>query len=815
MRIGNGMSRLTARCARGLACALVWSLLAAAGVARAASPGTIYLYDLDQGSFQRNTLMASLSGIVARSSAEVAMGHQTSNSNSDPEFWVNQYIADNPGVNKVWQGSVPWFIDRYKSQLNGYVVYDAATINEGTSVAGALGGVMVDASLLSGPIGAALTNAGLPQLQDVRGRDSTWVYNTYGAQFNKNVIFRQQPQFSHQLRSYAVLNAGFVFNNTGATRDTFLAGQIDHSLVYGWGFNNDEHEFFGSASRQNLMGVPADHLQSAAAPSQWDVEIPPQPSHVPLATPTQAGSHYVAFVMSDGDNVQWLTNDFARSTRWFGSPHRGAFDITFDLSPALAEVNPVALKYLYDEAAGDPNRTYFATAGGKGLNYPSQVPDVAGFMDATIPAMQAVDHNVISVLDDTVDLSALEEMVERPEILGLMLKTGNAYKGRNGAINWQEGKPIVSVKYSLWDGFDTPNSITAALNAAPTDPLNNQASYTIVNVHPWSTGTAGGGLGDPMSNVNRIVGNLNDAVKVVTLEELFIHLRNNFGDAVDPQFGQNLLRNGDFEVLHPSQPTRPADWFYAAAAGATQLISGQDSDGVGQRAAAINQASADWRSAEVDVEAGEELEFSFDFKFIGVPNGSGFRADARFFTGGGTFTGEAVKFFDAANYADGQWHTYTTTVTAPNNGVVSDIRFSTFFGPFTAGQVLVDNVALMRQLVAGDFNADGQVDGADLAAWRNSFGADAAGDADADGDSDGADFLAWQRNLGAGAPTASAAVQTPEPASMVGALIGAVCYWLCLKREGEALAEPGSGIRFRLGRRLAFPNANMNKGNMP
>jgi hypothetical protein len=349
MTMGTARRRPSARRAGALAAFVLLTTLAT--TAGAASPSTIYVYDLNQGSFERNALMASLSGIVARTSAEVAMGYQFSNSTSDPEFWVNQYLADHPGTNKVWQGSVPWFIDRYKSELAGYVVYDAATINEGTSVAGALGGVMVDASLLSGPIGAALSAAGLPQLQDVRGRDSAWVYSNYGAQLNRNMIFRQQPQFSHQLRSYAVANAGFVFNATGAQRDAYLAAQNDHSLVYGWGYNNDESEFFGSASRNNLMGVPADHLQSAAAPSRWDVDLPAQASHTPPSTPTTAGAHYVAFVMSDGDNVQWLTNDFARSSRWFGSPHRGEFDMTFDLSPALAEVNPVAQKYLYDEAA--------------------------------------------------------------------------------------------------------------------------------------------------------------------------------------------------------------------------------------------------------------------------------------------------------------------------------------------------------------------------------------------------------------------------------------------------------------------------------
>ena len=173
------------------------------------------------------------------------------------------------------------------------------------------GAVMVHESLLPSITGA-LSTAGLAQVEDVRGRDSTWVFNNYGSMLNKNMIFRQMPSFNQQLRSLAVLNTGFVFNNTGATRDTFLAAQNDNSRVFGWGFNGSETEFFGSASQHNLMGVPADHLRGSAASARWEVAIPDQPAHTPVNTPTDPNKHYVAFVMSDGDNVQWLTNDFAR-----------------------------------------------------------------------------------------------------------------------------------------------------------------------------------------------------------------------------------------------------------------------------------------------------------------------------------------------------------------------------------------------------------------------------------------------------------------------------------------------------------------------
>jgi hypothetical protein len=728
--------------------------------------------------------MASLSGVVARTSPEVFMADQGSNGTHDPEFWLNKFVADNPGTNVVWQSSLPFYINKYKDKLSGYVLYDDASINEATSIAGARGAVMVHQSLLPSITGA-LSTAGLAQVEDVRGRDSTWVYNNYGSLLNKNMIFRQMPSFNQQLRSWAVLNAGFIFNNNGATRDTFLAAQNDNTRVFGWGFGGSESEFFGSASQNNLMGVPADHLSGSAAPARWDVTIPNQPAHTPGNAPTDPNKHYVAFVMSDGDNVQWLTNDYARDTRWFGSTYRGDFDFTFDMSPSLRDINPVALKYFYDEAAGDAHKTFFVTAGGWGLNYPSQTPDINGFMNATVPAMQAVDQNIISVLDDTPNLSKLQQMVSRPEILGMMLKTGAAYAGQHGTIYWQQGKPIVSVKYTLWDGFDTPNSIIAALNGGPTDPLHDQNSYSIINVHPWSTSTAGGGTGNPMTNVKYIVDHLDPDVEVVTLEELLIHLRNNYGAIVGNPVAQNIVLNGSFEIPAAANPSRPANWFYAAAPGATQIVTGMDSTGEGTKAAAINQVNADWRSAQMTVTQGESLTFSFDFMFNGVPAGSGFRADARFFTQSSTFVGETVQFLNAANFTPETWQSFTTTALVPAGATIGDVRFSTFFGPFAGGQILIDNVQLLRNVaIAGDYNADGHVDAADYVAWRNTLGQSVTPGVGADGDRNGVidqgDYAVWRSAFGNTAGAGPATQQIPEPIGAMAVLAiiaGAIFTW--------------------------------------
>jgi hypothetical protein len=92
-----------------------------------------------------------------------------------------------------------------------------------------------------------------------------------------------------------------------------------------------------------------------------------------------------------------------------------------------------------------------------------------------------------------------------------------------------------------------------------------------------------------------------------------------------------------------------------------------------------------------------------------------------------------------------------------------------------------------------DFNADGFVDGADLAIWRSG-----EGDADGDDDTDGNDFLIWQRSL-----TASALHSAPEPSAALLALVAA--WGLGQFRSRGNRAIPASECRVRPGFSRAKP----------
>jgi hypothetical protein len=93
---------------------------------------------------------------------------------------------------------------------------------------------------------------------------------------------------------------------------------------------------------------------------------------------------------------------------------------------------------------------------------------------------------------------------------------------------------------------------------------------------------------------------------------------------------------------------------------------------------------------------------------------------------------------------------------------------------------VVDWVDLQFTVVPmpGDFDADGDVDGADFTTWQTNFpkfsGATLAqGDADGDGDVDGADFVVWQTNFPfTPVPGAS---PVPEPGAGIALLVAALC----------------------------------------
>jgi hypothetical protein len=115
-------------------------------------------------------------------------------------------------------------------------------------------------------------------------------------------------------------------------------------------------------------------------------------------------------------------------------------------------------------------------------------------------------------------------------------------------------------------------------------------------------------------------------------------------------------------------------------------------------------------------------------------------------------------------------------------GATHDLQFRFVNGAREELRGLVQYVSFPDP-APGDFEADGDVDGADFATWQSHFathsGATVAdGDADGDGDVDGADFVVWQTHF----PTAAAAGSVPVPEPTAWFLQWSAILWLLLCR---------------------------------
>ncbi|BBO35630.1 PEP-CTERM sorting domain-containing protein [Lacipirellula parvula] len=127
---------------------------------------------------------------------------------------------------------------------------------------------------------------------------------------------------------------------------------------------------------------------------------------------------------------------------------------------------------------------------------------------------------------------------------------------------------------------------------------------------------------------------------------------------------------------------------------------------------------------------------------------------------GGTLTGTFASFDDIVDSPAG----------------VNSVKLTLDYGAGAGSAIKVTVASLVAPAIPGDFNADGSVNGLDLAAWKTNVpiaaGATVAqGDADADADVDGADFLIWQRNF-----TGAGIAAVPEPASLLLASIVGLAF---------------------------------------
>ena len=311
------------------------------------------------------TLFASLKGVINATQPRIVTYEGDT---------VTTWMQD---LGLTWvQPADNWtIITKYLSEISGLIVFDSNqpdTINLATTIAGQRHALVAPPSLV-----AQLTAApyNLPILVDLRGQYSSKLavyqalYNTYWAGSTHRVLIELNPSISGAVREYAIgIGAAVVWLDPRVSAENTLLNSFFSSMgtgttVMGWW--PEEQSGVTAASQHGIATVASDwstNLTMFSGTSRT-VNVKPTPPK-----PALQNKIYVAFILSDGDNLQYVEHLFRNL--WTNAD-RGKVPMGWTVSPAMLDVMPGILNYLY--TSGTANDDLISGPSGLGYAYPNSM----------------------------------------------------------------------------------------------------------------------------------------------------------------------------------------------------------------------------------------------------------------------------------------------------------------------------------------------------------------------------------------------------------------------------------------------------------
>ena len=501
-----------------------------------------YEWDADQdpqGMFGPTHLMAqTLAGLLANDAAArtgddliwVGMRRQGLRQGrierESYQTWLDDYLART--TVETSEALEPWRLLEIlmkAGRVDGYILYRMdrsdrplyaapradtdESVNVATSLCASFRAVAIDES-----IETRATALGLKRLLDVRGKTERWCFETYRERFSRTAVCTQDPKVMHA-RDMAVAGNMLCVFGVDDFYEQVLAWMEPDSLALGW---NAADEF-----RQTDALSRHGHYQTA---TNWCMNLPVLSSLQPgvhtdpaetmpgrasrliprLLEPNKDGQRYVSFVMSDGDNVQWLMGGFLYQPDrdYWDCEARGTFPLGWTL-PAmdLLELCPPTLAHLGRTATANDAMIHL----GGGYYYPDRfgLDRDTGLLRRharrVAKAMRASGLSVLMVncQDWKSEASARAFSVFAEEIhplLGILAIQYSPYPGGAGDIRWvSNGRgaevPVVSCRWALWanagrEREGSPSEVAQSIIRGEGKTISREFDAGWCVAHAWS-----------------------------------------------------------------------------------------------------------------------------------------------------------------------------------------------------------------------------------------------------------------------------------------------------------------------------------------
>lgn len=484
---------------------------------------------IDNLSPEEIVLAESLQGIVAKTKVQIYLYNSTYKVWFD--FLQSEYGIKMNKIDSLWD-----LVDKYKSYIDdsGYVTYTTwdssnslesqQTINSACTIAGIENWLVVEESLedIAQKHGFVKKDTGTYELT---------TFDKYSATEELSKSFAISANYTiTALRDFGIATGAMFYYEDYRQGFSDVVGYLDNnSMLLGW--LRDEPRDVSVCSSLGVMVEASDWVENltvfaAVGKGQYN-----KSKEIARYAVDRKDVHYIAFMMSDGDNFSYLQGA-VNEEKFYGSPLRGEIPVAWMHAPATAALAPAYTRYYYKNATN--NDCFMAPLGAGYIHagaYPYEEYSKFAALAASWMNMNNLEYMVLA--DETIDSLTgslfddektyiMEEMAKYPNIKGGVLSYGQAYvpreQGENGGIKWVNGKPFITHKDVLWSfsGGAHPTDQEIAECAYKINQYERDATkiegYSIYTVHAWSWG---------YEDVVNMVSLLDEDVIVVSPIELF------------------------------------------------------------------------------------------------------------------------------------------------------------------------------------------------------------------------------------------------------------------------------------------------------
>jgi hypothetical protein len=478
-------------------------------------------------------------------SALEGMGITEQGMQSGIELARNNYSPDDNGVEL-----------NLRHLFDGYVLTDVEK-NPESNIVASIASHVYNSIIVDVRDKAYYEYIGYTMTYDATSKTTQDAWNEFKDQCNNKALVIMPVQ-TGQLREFAIKNNLFVinlnkqYNNPYAGKNTALLKEVlkwlaPNSPVYGWEQGVGEDEFVGEVSRSGNIMIPSDWSYNTSLTSLLYTER--QTGLAKVLNPQfidyeERNKKYVSYYLSDGDNVQWMMNDFI-GTDYYTHPEASNMKMSFGLPvDNLSMIAPSMLGSLLDNQGR--NTSIVQTFGG-GYNYADNFGVDIGRSESLKKISEGIAAHMrqhrIKVLGliakdvrSNASIEAYQAYVDANDQLeGIIAVQYTPYAGGEGDVVWITNSkgydiPVITVKYSLWN-FNGNNHAREGSPAYIAEKLNSESvddPFSLVCVHAWSgfdpNGISGGDI-KGAGAAKLCTDLLDDDTKVVNVEELIWRMR--------------------------------------------------------------------------------------------------------------------------------------------------------------------------------------------------------------------------------------------------------------------------------------------------